>query len=426
MVDSVVEPGVAVRAGKYRKSAAMVSTAPTTAIPAPRTSDHRDRMAELARSVGMRRIVVVAWRDLDDPEAGGSELHADELLRRWATAGIDVVLRTSAVDGLPCRAERSGYEQVRRSGRYRVFPRVAAELALSSRPDALVEIWNGMPFFSPIWAARVPKTVFLHHVHAEMWQMVLPPGLARIGRSIEERVAPPLYRRTRIVTLSESSRREIVSMLGIPEGNVTVVPPGIDARFSCGNGKAPEPLVVAVGRLAAVKRLEQLVETISALHDSHPRLRAVLVGEGYERQSIEATVQRLGAGDYISLPGRLGPDELVELYRRAWLLVSASAREGWGMTITEAAACGTPSVATAIAGHLDAIEDGVTGLLAPHVAALGPAIARVVDDGALRSRLGSAAAARAAGFSWDDAALRTLEVLAAEVAASRKLAGSAV
>jgi glycosyltransferase involved in cell wall biosynthesis len=447
MVESVVAPGIVVRSGERSRgtvvdepeapdldvlpAAVSVPVAPPIApvaangaaasVRTPTHVDHTDRMAVLARSVGIRRVVVVAWRDLDDPEAGGSEVHADELLRRWAAAGIDVVLRTSAVSGLPCRAKRAGYEQVRRSGRYRVFPRVAAELALSSRPDALVEIWNGMPFLSPVWAARVPKAVFLHHVHAEMWQMVLPPTLARIGRSIEERVAPPLYRRTRVVTLSESSRREIVSMLGIPERNVTVVPPGIDERFSRGGVKAAEPLVVAVGRLAAVKRLEQLVETVATLHDSHPSVRAILVGEGYERQRIEETVDRLGAAEYVSLPGRLGPDELVALYRKAWLVVSASAREGWGMTITEAAACGTPSVATAIAGHLDAIEDGVTGLLAPDVAGLGPAMARVIDDAPLRTRLGKAAAARAARFSWDDAALRTLEVLAGEVAAARRL-----
>ena len=81
---------------------------------------------------------------------------------------------------------------------------------MGHRPgDALVEIWNGMPFVSPLWY-RGPRIVFLHHVHAEMWGMVLPPTLARMGDLIEQRIAPRFYRSSRIVTLSDSSRREIV------------------------------------------------------------------------------------------------------------------------------------------------------------------------------------------------------------------------
>ena len=88
---------------------------------------------------------------------------------------------------------------------------------MGHRPgDALVEIWNGMPFLSPLWY-RGPRIVFLHHVHAEMWGMVLPPTLARSGRP--DRSAGSrrrFYRSSRIVTLSESSRAEIVEMLGLP------------------------------------------------------------------------------------------------------------------------------------------------------------------------------------------------------------------
>ena len=91
---------------------------------------------------------------------------------------------------------------------------------MGHRPgDALVEIWNGMPFLSPLWY-RGPRLVFLHHVHAEMWGMVLPPTLARLGDTVERRIAPRFYRSSRIVTLSESSRSEIVEMLGLdPTGS---------------------------------------------------------------------------------------------------------------------------------------------------------------------------------------------------------------
>ncbi len=82
------------------------------------------------------------------------------------------------------------------------------------------------------------------------------------------------------------------------------------------------------------------------------------------REDLEAQVREARAESWIALPGRVDETEKIDLYRRAWVLASASAREGWGMTITEAAACGTPAVATRVPGHADAVVDGTTGLLA--------------------------------------------------------------
>ena len=134
----------------------------------------RDVLAAIAADAGLRRAHFVAWRDLDDPEAGGSELHAHRIATLWADAGIDVTVRTSAVPAAPAAIERDGYRSDRRAGRYAVFPSVAWDgLRHAHRPgEGLVEIWNGMPFFSPLWY-RGPRIVFLHHVHAEMWRMVL-------------------------------------------------------------------------------------------------------------------------------------------------------------------------------------------------------------------------------------------------------------
>ncbi len=366
---------------------------------------------------GLRRVQFVAWRDLDDPEAGGSELHAHRVATLWAEAGLDVTFRTSAVPSGPVGIRRDGYQAIRRAGRYAVFPDAAWEgLRRRHRPgEGLVEVWNGMPFFSPLWY-RGPKIVFLHHVHAEMWRMVLPPWLARAGEATESRLAPPLYRRSRVVTLSESSRREIVGLLGLPEGRVSVAPPGIERRFAPGGDRSPTPLVVAVGRLVPVKRFDLLVESLVRTRDKVPDLRAVIVGEGYERPALEALRRRYGAEDWLDLPGRLTDDQLVACYRRAWVVASTSLREGWGMTLTEAAACGTPAVATDIAGHRDAVIDGRTGLLTADTADdVAGALADVLIDGDLRARLGRGALERARWFTWEATARATLEALASEV-----------
>jgi glycosyltransferase involved in cell wall biosynthesis len=385
-------------------------------IPEPTTnrSDAIAKIGDIAAAAGLRRIHVLAWRDLADVEAGGSELHAAMVARLWAEAGIDVTMRTSYAQGSPPESVRNGYHVVRRAGRYMVFPRgVLAELAgRHGARDGLVEIWNGVPWLTPLWAEG-PKVTWLHQYHGDMWRMVLPPNLARVGEVLERRVAPPLYRGQRIVTLSASSRDELVRQLGLRLDRVSVVPPGIDPRFSPGGTRSATPLVVAVGRLMPVKRFDDLITAMAAVRRTVPGTELVVVGEGAERERLEDLVDQLDATEWVRLPGHLSDTELVDLYRRAWLVASASAAEGWGMTITEAAACGTPGVVTDIGGHRDAVVDGVTGVLAPPHR-LGAEIEAVLRDDARRQRLGAAALARASTFTWEATAAGTLAVLADE------------
>jgi glycosyltransferase involved in cell wall biosynthesis len=381
------------------------------------------KLGDLAAEAGLHRVSMLAWRDLDDPEAGGSEVHASMVASLWAEAGIEVTMRTSFASGQPQMSWRNGYRVIRKAGRYMVFPRAAFSemMGWHGGRDGLVEIWNGMPFFSPLWA-RTPHVVWLHHVHAEMWDMTLPPRLAAVGRTLESRIAPPIYRRTPIVTLSRSSRRELVHDLGFHDRLVHVVPPGIDPRFSPGGEKSPTPLVVAVGRLVPVKQFDRLVDALVEVRRRHPTLEAVIVGEGYRRDQLEAQIHEASAERWLHLPGRLDDAEVLDLYRRAWVLASTSAREGWGMTVTEAAACGTPAVVSRIAGHADAVAEGRSGVLVDGREETIGALDRVLADTDLRRRLSEGALAHARGFTWGATARGTLEVLAAE--AIRRRTGS--
>src|SRR5262249_4779310 len=151
-----------------------------------------------------------------------------------------------------------------------------------------------------------------------------------------------------IVTLSESSKRDIVEQLHFRPDNIRVVPPGVDPRFSPGGAKADHPLAVAVGRLVPVKRYDHLIRAVARARQSAPSLTLTIVGEGYERPALDEVVHEVDGTEWIDFAGRLSDSDLVALYRRAWMVTSASAREGWGMSLTEAGACGTPAVATRI------------------------------------------------------------------------------
>lgn len=117
---------------------------------------------------------------------------------------------------------------------------------------------------------------------------------------------------------------------------------------------------------------------------------------------------------WLHLPGRVSDADVLELYQRAWVLAGTSAREGWGMTATEAGACGTPAVVTDVPGHRDAVIDNHTGLLVGDDRSLVDALDRVLRDPVLRDRLGTAARDRSLQFSWDATAYGTLAALVDE------------
>jgi glycosyltransferase involved in cell wall biosynthesis len=404
---------------------APISTGPTVDA-GPLSDAGRARMVELADQAGVRRIHMLGWRDLDDDEAGGSEVHASTVAALWAQAGLEITMRSSASVGRSAVGFRDGYRVVRRGSRYGVFPRAAAaEITGRHGPcDALVEIWNGMPFASPLWW-RGPHAVWLHHVHGPMWNMALGDTLGRVGRLLEERLAPPLYRRVPVVTLSQSSEAELIDELGFDRARVGVVEPGIDARYSPGGSRSDSPLVVAVGRLAPVKRFPMLIRAAARARERIGDLQLVIVGEGYTRPDVVATIDEVGGHDWVRLAGHVSDDELIGLYRSAWCVASASEREGWGMTLTEAAACGTPAVVTNIAGHSDATRDELSGLLCDGEEGLTDGLVRLLGDATLRARLQAGALDRAAELTWEHTAIANLEVLCTGSVSSARPTGGA-
>jgi glycosyltransferase involved in cell wall biosynthesis len=246
-----------------------------------------------------------------------------------------------------------------------------------------------------------------------MWHLSLGPVLARLGWFVEHRVAPLLYRRETIATLSPSSASEIRERLHLHR--VRVIRPGVDAQFRPADSKSSQPLIVAVGRLVPVKRLDRLIRDVVAVQRSVADVRLEIVGEGYLRAALQKLIDDLGASDYIVLRGHVSDEEVRAAYQRAWVVASASLREGWGMTLTEAAACGTPAVVSDIAGHRDAVENHLTGVLVDADNSLAPALLMMLEDRAIRESMGARAATMGASLSWDSSARSLFELLSETV-----------
>ena len=373
-----------------------------------------EAMAQEMKSRGVERVHVLAWRDLDDAEAGGSENHADEFMKRWQAAGLSILHRTSYAPGEPTETRRNGYDVVRRGGRMTVFPRtmIGESLKRMGSYDALVEIWNGVPWMSPVWC-RKPRILILHHIHGPMWNQMFPRPIAAVGRMLEMKVAPPFYRNTPTVTTSDDTQQELLHLGWQPE-MVTTGPVGVDPFFCPGGTKTSYPSVLAVGRQAPVKRFVELLEQVELARRQVPNLQLTLVGDGPDRPLIDRWIESHDAAHWVTLAGRISRDELREHYRKAWLISSASLAEGWGLTLTEAAGCGTPAVATDISGHRCSVLDRDTGILAP-LPDLGNTIAAVLLNDDQRGRLSVRAVERARTLTWDALAAGVLAPLHAQV-----------
>jgi glycosyltransferase involved in cell wall biosynthesis len=384
-------------------------------------ADTPRRLAELAhdiRALGFDHIETFAWRDLDDPDAGGSEVHADHVLRRITEAGMSVSHRTSCKTSARV-FERNGYQVTQRGSRYGVFPRVILRNVFRRRSDSsiVVEIWNGVPWFARLWA-RGPRVTVMHHIHEDMWRDSLPRLLAPLGRALEVRVAPRFYKDAPLITLAHSTREQLISR-GFHPDKVHVAHPGIDRSFFVAQPNGVErlesPLLVAVGRLAPVKRFDLLIHTFDTIRQLRPDARLVIIGEGPEEQRLKQLVEDRGLSSSVTLAGRVDRDELIATYREAALLVSMSHSEGWGMTITEAAASGTPCVVTDNIGHQGAVVDNHTGLLVADDATFAQNVVQVLGDSTVWAAMSTAAFAHSQSFSWDTCAEKILQVIHHEV-----------
>ncbi len=361
------------------------------------------------------RILIFSWKDLYHPWAGGSEVNMHEQARRWIEQGHEVTLFTSRPRGSKHRDNIDGALVYRAGRRYASF--LLAPLFylafLHRRADVVLDIINGIPFFTPLFA-RKPKVALIHHVHRDMFVPELGPFLGETGKAIERYLVPLLYRRGPVICVSESTAYSIRNLLFNGDRlDVRVVFNGIDAAmYSPGAGdKSATPTVLYLGRLKPYKQLPRLIRMMPKVRERVHDAELVIAGAGEAILEAEAEVKLHEADDYVHFLWQVSDDAKVELYRRAWVTATASMIEGWGLTVIEANACGTPAVAFNVPGLNESIVHGRTGMLAADDDEFVEHLIAVLDDEALRSRLAANAVEWSNNFSWDATAGQTLEIL---------------
>jgi glycosyltransferase involved in cell wall biosynthesis len=354
------------------------------------------------------RILLVNWQDSENPQAGGAEIHMHEIFGRLAAKGHDVRLLCGGWPDAPPRARLDGID-VYRVGTRHSFPFLARKFyrrELAAWGDVLVEDINKVPLYTPRWGAKHVVALVPHLFGSTAFQELAAPLAAAVWAA--ERPLGRVYSRTPFQAISESTADDLVER-GIPRASIAVIYPGIDAVSYTPNPaeRAPAPVFAYLGRLKKYKGVHYVIRAFAEM--AVPNATLEIAGAGDYRPSLEALADSLDLGQRVRFLGRISEQEKLSLLRRAWALVFASPKEGWGITNLEAAACATPVVASNSPGIRESVRHDVTGLLVPHrdVHAMGAAMRRLAESRALVTSLGIAARSFAETFTWERAAEQT-------------------
>lgn len=360
-------------------------------------------------------ILVLNWQDIRNPLGGGAEVHLHEIFRRIAARGHTVTLFTSGFPGAAEEETIDGIRILRKGTRsffnftlFREYHRRFQHIPF----DVVVDDINKIPFYTPLFVRRPLLGMFLHLFGSTIFREVFAPAALYVYGA--ERLALSVYRSIPIAVISESTRRELMDH-GFAESNLINVGIAVnhDDFRTLGLAKNPQPTIGYLGRIKKYKSIDQLIRAFGRVRVEIPEATLFIVGEGDGRRSLEDLVHRLGLEGAVTFTGYLPEDEKVKLVNRMHVVVNTSAKEGWGLTVTEANACGVPVIASNVPGLRDAVKDGETGLLYEYgnVEELARKLIQLLKDEPLRQRLGKNAQEYASTFRWDLCAERMLGAL---------------
>ncbi len=360
-------------------------------------------------------IVIFNWRDIANPWAGGSELNVHEMAKRWVFSGQQVTMlvtrsnahwrgsKTEIIDGITI---------IRIGGRFSVY--ILAPLYyflfLRTWTERIVDVENGIPFFTPLFA-RKKIICLVNHIHRQIFfkEMWFPFSL--IGYILESYAMPYFYRNIHFVAISFTTKLAL-EQIGIHKENISVIRPGVDlVQFKKGNKTFADPTILYLGKIKRYKNISVLIDLHLRIRQVVPSVKLILAGDGYDRPVIEAIVREKNLSSEIQVLGHVSELEKVRLYQNSWIYVTPSQMEGWGLTVIEANACGLPVVGFSVPGLIDSIDSGNSGYLVKSFEELVEKVVQLLTNNELRHKFKENALQRAQLFSWEKSSEEFLTLL---------------
>ncbi|MBI4830121.1 MAG: glycosyltransferase family 4 protein [Candidatus Lindowbacteria bacterium] len=354
------------------------------------------------------KILVFNWRDIKNPNAGGAEVNFQEIFKRLVRKGHQVTLVSSRHErSFPEEEWIDGIRIIRRGNRHTfnyTVPAVYKREFARTPIDVVLDDLNKIPFYTPLYV-RHPLFVMVHHLHGKSTygDAFLP---AALYVHFMERIIPLFYRGIPFVAVSESTKSELVRM-GLDPRDIQIIHNGVDHESYTpdNSARAATPLIVCVTRLKKYKGAHILLRAMENVIKEIPDIRLIITGRGDYEPKLNELTKKLHLNGCVEFAGFVTTAQKVDLYRRAQVVVNPSAKEGWGLTVIEANACGTPVIAAEAPGLIESVLHEKTGLLYPHddIDALSKAIIRLLKDKPLRERFAARSIQWASEFTWEKA-----------------------
>lgn len=351
------------------------------------------------------KILIFNWRDTLNPAGGGAEVYLKEIAKRWVQEGYEVTLFCARFAGSLPEEQIDGIKIVRQGNRFTVYWK-AYRYYKKIGPgyyDCVIDSINTLPFFTP-WFVKDRRIVLIYQLAREVWFYEAPFPFSLFGYLLEP-IYLRFYRKENCITISESTYQDLLK-LGFRK-DMLIVNPGISIAPL---EKIPEkescPTLIYVGRLKRSKRVHHVLKAFSIVKQTLPKAQLWIVGEGDERykRRLNKIIQKENIQD-ITFWGYVDESKKYELMRRAHLILVASAREGWGIIVIEAAAMGTPAVVYNVPGLRDSAKACGSGIVVTQNQPenLAEESIQLLKDNPRWSELVQKALREAKNFSWSRA-----------------------
>ncbi|MBU1132076.1 glycosyltransferase family 4 protein [Patescibacteria group bacterium] len=316
----------------------------------------------------IKKILWFTWKDRENPSAGGAEVVNEELARRLAGDGIEIIFVVANFSGGEKEETKNGYKIFRPGNKWTIYWKAFRlyKEKFQGWPDLVIDEMNTIPFFCKFFV-KEKNVLFVHQLCREIWffQMFFPLNL--IGYLIE-----PIYllllNDRKVITVSNSTKRDLMKF-GFAEKNISIISEGIEI-------KPPETLdniekfseftILSLGSVRSMKRTAHIVSAFEIAKKQIPELRLILAGDANCRygKKVLRKIKNSDYGKSIQYLGKVSCEEKIKLLRKSHVLCCTSVKEGWGLVVTEANSQGTPAIVYNVDGLRDSVRHNETGLIA--------------------------------------------------------------
>lgn len=337
----------------------------------------------------MMDLLFINHRDIYHPQAGGAEEVIYEIGKRLAKNN-KVTWLSEKVNGRPNSGELDGIRIKRTGNKFTIH--LFSFLEAGKHDIVIDSVAHAVPFFSYIVNKR--NIALVHHVHQDVLKFELNPIMAYIVRNMEKNIK----NYDNIIAVSYTTKNDLINKLHVEENKIKVIHNGVDHKKYKPGEKSRSPSILWIGRMKNYKNPFDSLEIFKRLKN---KAEMIVVGGGDLAEDFNEAAKTLG----VKYLGRVNEEKKIELYQKSWVILSTSFIEGWGMTIVEANACGTPAVAYKTGSMPKIIKEGKNGFLVDYKDY--DKAAEVIDyilDENIMNKLSKSSLEESLKYDWDKTA----------------------